>query len=45
MLHTAARRLLTGSLLVAALGAGLVAAPGAASAAGVTATIKVGGSL
>ncbi|WP_199513076.1 sporangiospore maturation cell wall hydrolase GsmA [Nucisporomicrobium flavum] len=45
MTYTAARRLLTGPLLVAALGAGLVAAPGVASAAGVTATIKVGSSL
>ena len=44
MLHTA-RRLLTGPLLVAALGAGLVVAPGAADAAGVTATVQVGGTL
>ncbi|MEV4707993.1 sporangiospore maturation cell wall hydrolase GsmA [Actinoplanes sp. NPDC049316] len=45
MLHTTARRLLTGPLLVAALGAGMVVAPGAANAAGVRATIKVSGSL
>ncbi|BCJ56354.1 hypothetical protein Asp14428_78290 [Actinoplanes sp. NBRC 14428] len=40
-----ARRLLTGPLLVAALGAGLVVAPQAASAAGVSATVKVGSTL
>ncbi|MFI5935528.1 sporangiospore maturation cell wall hydrolase GsmA [Actinoplanes sp. NPDC051494] len=41
-----ARRLLTGPLLVAALGAGLVASPQAASAAsGVTATVRVAGTL
>jgi uncharacterized protein YraI len=44
MLHTA-RRLLTAPLLLAALGAGLVVAPTAASAAGVSATIKVGSTL
>jgi len=44
MLHTA-RRLLTGPLLVAALGAGLVMAPGTAHAAGVTATVKVESTL
>jgi hypothetical protein len=44
MLHTA-RRLLTAPLLLAALGAGLVVAPGAADAAGVSATIKVGSTL
>ncbi|WP_067501616.1 sporangiospore maturation cell wall hydrolase GsmA [Actinoplanes sp. TFC3] len=46
MLHTA-RRLLTGPLLVAALGAGLTVAPQAANAAstGVPATIKVSGTL
>ncbi|MFI5495676.1 sporangiospore maturation cell wall hydrolase GsmA [Actinoplanes sp. NPDC051859] len=44
MLRTA-RRLLTGPLLVAALGAGVVVAPEAAAAAGVSATIKVSGSL
>ncbi|MEV4642732.1 sporangiospore maturation cell wall hydrolase GsmA [Actinoplanes sp. NPDC049548] len=40
-----ARRLLTGPLLAVALGAGLVVAPQAAVAAGVTATIKVGTTL
>jgi flagellar protein FlgJ len=40
-----ARRLLTAPLLLAALGAGLVLAPGAAEAAGVSATIKVGTTL
>ena len=44
MLHTA-RRLLTAPLLLAALGAGLVVAPGSAEAAGVSATIKVGSTL
>ena len=44
MLHTA-RRLLTAPLLLAALGAGLVVAPGAAQAAGVSATIHVGSTL
>ncbi|MFI7603211.1 sporangiospore maturation cell wall hydrolase GsmA [Actinoplanes sp. NPDC049681] len=40
-----ARRLLTGPLLAVALGAGLVVAPQAAVAAGVTATVKVGTTL
>lgn len=44
MLHTA-RRLLFAPLLVAALGAGVVVAPGAASAAGVSATIHVRSTL
>ncbi|GIM80004.1 hypothetical protein Aau02nite_88550 [Amorphoplanes auranticolor] len=44
MLHTA-RRLLTAPLLLAALGAGLIVAPGAAHAAGVSATIHVGNTL
>ncbi|AGL18705.1 sporangiospore maturation cell wall hydrolase GsmA [Actinoplanes sp. N902-109] len=45
MLHTA-RRLLTGPLLAAALGAGLTVAPQAAGAAAkVTATVKVSGTL
>ncbi|GAA3345927.1 hypothetical protein GCM10020358_54920 [Amorphoplanes nipponensis] len=44
MLHTA-RRLLTAPLLLAALGAGLIVAPGTADAAGVSATIKVGRTL
>jgi hypothetical protein len=44
MLHTT-RRLLTGPLLVAALGAGLIIAPEAASAAGVAATVQVGSTL
>jgi uncharacterized protein YraI len=44
MLHTA-RRLLTPPLMVAALGAGLVVAPGAAEAAGVSATVHVGSTL
>lgn len=44
MSHTT-RRLLTGPLLVAAVAAGLVVAPGAASAAGVTATVQVSGTL
>jgi Mannosyl-glycoprotein endo-beta-N-acetylglucosaminidase len=44
MLHTT-RRLLTGPLLAAAIGAGLVVTPGAANAAGVAATIEVGGTL
>ncbi len=44
MLHTT-RRLLTGPLLVAAVAAGLVVAPAAASAAAVTATVQVGGTL
>ncbi|ROP34201.1 sporangiospore maturation cell wall hydrolase GsmA [Couchioplanes caeruleus] len=44
MLHTA-RRLLTGPLLVAALGAGVAVAPEAAMAAGVSATVKVSTSL
>jgi uncharacterized protein YraI len=39
------RRLLAGSLLVLATGAGLVCTPGAAQAAGVTATVKVGSAL
>ena len=44
MLHTT-RRLLTGPLLVAAVAAGLVVAPAAASAAGTTATVQVSGTL
>jgi uncharacterized protein YraI len=44
MLHTT-RRLLLGPLLAAAIGAGLVIAPGAANAAGVAATVEVGSSL
>ena len=44
MLHIT-RRLLAGPLLVAAIGAGLVAVPGAAHAAGVTATVQVGSTL
>ena len=44
MVHTP-RRLLTGPLLVAAVAAGLVVAPAAAQAAGVTATVQVGGTL
>ncbi len=44
MLHTT-RRLLTGPLLVAAVAAGLVVAPAAAHAAGVTATVQVSGTL
>ncbi len=44
MLHTA-RRLLTAPLLLAALGAGLLVAPSAAEAAGVSATIHVGKTL
>ncbi|MEV6597443.1 sporangiospore maturation cell wall hydrolase GsmA [Actinoplanes sp. NPDC051346] len=44
MLHTA-RRLLTGPLLVAALGAGLAVAPEAALAAGVSTSVKVSTSL
>jgi uncharacterized protein YraI len=40
-----ARRLLTAPLLLAALGAGLLVAPGAADAAGVSATIHVGSTL
>ena len=44
MPHTA-RRLLTAPLLLAALGAGLLVAPAAAAAAGVSATIHVGGTL
>jgi flagellar protein FlgJ len=44
MPHTT-RRLLTGPLLVAAIGAGLVAAPAAANAAGVSATVSVGSTL
>lgn len=44
MSHTA-RRLLTAPLLLAALGAGLLVAPGAAEAAGVSATIHVGSTL
>ncbi len=43
MLHTT--RLLTGPLLVAAVAAGLVVAPAAASAAGVAATVQVSGTL
>lgn len=42
-IHT--RRLLAGLLLVLAAGAGLVVAPGAAEAAGVTATVEVRGTL
>jgi flagellar protein FlgJ len=44
MLHTI-RRLLTGPVLVAAVGAGMLAAPQAASAAEVTATVQVGSTL
>jgi hypothetical protein len=44
MLHTT-RRLLTGPLLAAAVTAGLVVAPAAANAAGVTATVQVNGTL
>ena len=44
MLHTT-RRLLAAPLLVAAIGAGLVIAPEAASAAGVAATVEVAGTL
>jgi hypothetical protein len=44
MLHTA-RRLLTAPLLITAIGAGLVAAPAAANAAGVSATIAVDSTL
>jgi flagellar protein FlgJ len=44
MLHTT-RRLLTGPLLAAAVTAGLVVAPAAANAAGVTATVQVSGTL
>jgi flagellum-specific peptidoglycan hydrolase FlgJ len=44
MLHTT-RRLLSGALLVAATAAGLVVAPGAANAAGVSATVHVAGTL
>jgi flagellum-specific peptidoglycan hydrolase FlgJ len=44
MLQTT-RRLLTGPLLVAAIGAGLVVAPQAASAATVSATVSVGSTL
>jgi hypothetical protein len=44
MLHTT-RRMLTGSLLVAAIGAGLIIAPEAANAAGVAATVQVGSTL
>ena len=46
MLHTT-RRLLTGPMLVAAIGAGLVAAPATANAnaAGVAATVSVAGTL
>jgi flagellar protein FlgJ len=44
MLHTT-RRLLTGPMLVAAIGAGLAAAPAAANAAGVAATVSVGSML
>jgi flagellum-specific peptidoglycan hydrolase FlgJ len=40
-----ARRLLAGPLLVAAIGAGLAVAPGAANAATVTATVEVGSTL
>jgi uncharacterized protein YraI len=39
------RRLLAGSLLVLATGTGMLTAPGAAEAAGVTATVKVGNAL
>jgi hypothetical protein len=44
MLHLT-RRLLTGPLLVAAIGAGLAVAPAAANAAGVAATVQVGSTL
>jgi flagellar protein FlgJ len=44
MLHLT-RRLLTGPLLVAAIGAGLVVAPAAANAAAVTDAVQVGGAL
>jgi flagellar protein FlgJ len=44
MLRTT-RRLLTGPLLAAAIGAGLVVAPAAAQAAGATATVRVSGTL
>jgi len=44
MLHTT-RRLLAGPLLAAAIGAGLIVAPDAASAAAVAATVQVGGTL
>jgi uncharacterized protein YraI len=44
MLHRT-RKLLTSSLLVATLGAGLVIAPAAANAAGVTATVQAGTTL
>ena len=44
ILHTT-RRLLTGTLLVAATAAGLVSAPAAAGAAGVSATVQVNGTL
>ena len=44
-MHYLARRLLTGPLLVAAIAAGLVAAPSAAQAAGVSATVHVSGTL
>jgi flagellar protein FlgJ len=40
-----ARRLLVAPLLLAALGAGLIVAPGTAQAAGVSATVKVGKTL
>jgi flagellar protein FlgJ len=42
--HTA-RRLITVPLLLIAFGAGVLAAPGAAAAAGVSATVKTGGTL
>lgn len=44
MLHLT-RRLLTGPLLVAAIGAGLAVAPAPANAAGVSATVKVASTL
>jgi hypothetical protein len=44
MLHTT-RRLFTGPMLIAAIGAGLVAAPATANAAGVAATVSVGSTL
>jgi hypothetical protein len=44
MLHFA-RRLLTAPLLVAALGGAVAVAPGAANAAGITATVKVASTL
>jgi flagellum-specific peptidoglycan hydrolase FlgJ len=44
MLHIT-RRFLAGPLLVAAIGAGLIAVPSAANAAGVTATVQVGSTL